>query len=117
MTDAQKIRYAFDSGYLSLIEKLMLVFFYWTLGGITNDQAISFFAECGYTFTPPTTTGVTILTGGKTYTVVSLVTEFHDTAYPSTIIGPFAAQEMLKALKSKGFILDSELTQLKGLGW
>jgi hypothetical protein len=117
MTDAQKVRYAFDSGALSLIEKLMIVFYYWVIGGITNDQAISFFAECGYTFTPPTTTGATILSGTETYTVVSLVTEFHDTAYPSAIIGPFAAQEMFEAIKSKGIVLDSELTQLKGLGW
>lgn len=118
MTDSQKIRYAFDSGILSVLEKLMLVLFYWMLGGITNTETTAFFAECGFTFAKPTTTGTEILTNGTTtYTIVSLITDYNTNSYPSDAVGSFAAKQMIKKAKLRGLITDAEAATLVALPW
>ncbi len=118
MTDAQKVRYAFDSGILTLLEKLTLVLFYWLLSGISDTEATAFFAECSFTFTVPNTIDIDILTNGTdTYTVVSLITNYNENAYPSDTVGSFAAKQMIKKAKTRGFITDAESATLVALPW
>ncbi|MCK9577077.1 MAG: hypothetical protein M0R51_14330 [Clostridia bacterium] len=118
MTDWQRVRNAFDSGVLSILEKLALVFYYWLFGGISSADATDFFLECGYTFIIPNATGIIILTGiTSTYTIVSLITQYNTDAYPQSFVGSDSMLEMIRLAYSKGYITDTEKTQLEELPW
>ena len=117
MTLKQKIINYFNSGEFSTTAKLMMVLYYWIWGGITDDDAEELSLKVEYTFTKPTTTGQTILTGAINYTIVTLVTAYHNNDFSTSIVYGDDIIYMIAEAKSSGYITDSEETTLKGLGW
>ncbi len=118
MTWKEIILDLFSTGVFSTTAKLMMVFYYWFLGGINDDEATDLFEECDFTFTKPTSTGATVLTNGTTsYTIVSLITAYHDNDSSKSRIAPYQITDAIDDLYSNGLITGSEQTTLKGLGW
>ena len=118
MTVRQKIENLFASGVFSTTAKLMMVLYYWILSGITDADATALSLECGYTFTKPTTTGAVILTNGATtYTIVTLITAYHNKDFSNSYVDGDDITDMIDDAKSAGYITADEQTTLKGLGW
>ncbi|MCK9577597.1 MAG: hypothetical protein M0R51_16955 [Clostridia bacterium] len=118
MTWKKRIESLFATGVFSITEKLMMILYYWILGKITDADAEELAEECDYTFTKPTTTGVTIFTNGTTtYTIVTLITAYHDNDYAKSMIVPEQIIDMIDAIYTAGYITAEEQTALKGLGW
>lgn len=121
MTWKEKIQDLFNTGVFSTVQKLFMVLYYWILGKITTADAQDLCAECGFTFTAPTTTGQTILTNGAAtptvYTIVTLITDYHDNYWPKSLWAPEQVLDMINDIHSAGYITDDEQTTLKGLGW
>lgn len=118
MTWKQKIEDLFATGVFSITAKLTMVLYYWALGKISTSDATELFAECGFTFTKPTATGQTILTDGTTnYTIITLITAYHDNDYPKSMVSPNEIDKMIDDLKASGYLTTDEQTSLKGLGW
>lgn len=103
----------------SMTRKLLMLLCCWMVGMLSTADAQDLFTECcGYTFTAPTTTGANILTNGTdTYTIVSLITSYHDNSFASSPALPLFVIATIETLKTKGYILDSEKTQLEALTW
>ena len=118
MTWKQRIKNLFETGVFSTTAKLMMVLYYWILGGITDADAAELFLDCGFTFTKPTATGAIILTDETTnYTIVSLITAYHNNDYSNSYIVPYQIIDAINDIHSDGYITDQEQTDLIGLGW
>ncbi|MCK9576458.1 MAG: hypothetical protein M0R51_11095 [Clostridia bacterium] len=118
MTYKQKLENLIKSGMYSLVQNLLRVLCCWLAGMITTADAQDLFTECGYTFTAPTTTGAIILTNGTTtYTIVSLITAYHDNDYQKSDVMKLVVFAIIDGFKNAGYILDSERTQLEELPW
>ena len=114
----KRIESLFATGVFSITEKLMMILYYWILGKITDVDAEGLAEECEYTFTKPTTTGVNILTNGMTtYTIVSLITAYHDNDFSHSMMVPEQIIDMIDDIYTAGYITAAEQTTLKGLGW
>lgn len=118
MTWRKRIEDLFATGEFSTTAKLTMVLFYWALGKISDSDAADLFTECGYTFTKPTAIDQTILTNGTiSYTIVSLITTYHDNDWKNSMVAPASIEKMIDSLHSSGYITTEEQTSLKGLGW
>jgi len=118
MTWRQRIENSFATGVFSISAKLMMVLYYWIFGGITDSDAAELFLECGFTFTKPTTTGITILTSETAnYTIASLIIAYHNNDYSNSYIVPYQIIDAINDIHSDGYITDQEQTDLLGLGW
>lgn len=118
MTAQQRLRLAFDNGSLPPLAKIMMTFFYWLLGKISDAEASGFFQEAGFQFVPPTKTGSTILTSATTsYTIVGLITDYNKTVYPFADSGETTALETIYKAYQSGYLLDSEAASLEALPW
>ena len=118
MTWRKRIEDLFALGEFSITAKLMLVLFAWAKGKISDSDATDLFAECGYTFTKPTAIDQTILTNGTaTYTIVLLITFYHDNDWEKSMVAPGNIDGMIDNLHSSGYITTDEQTALKGLKW
>ena len=113
-----RIEKSFATGKFSTIAKLTMVLYYWALGKITTSDATDLFLECGFTFTKPTAIGQTILTDGTTsYTIITLITAYHDNDWAKSEVGPKQIYKMIDDLETSGYLTTDEQTSLKGLEW
>lgn len=121
MTCKKMIEIIFATGLFSTTWKLLMVMNCWISGLISLDDAQALFAECGFTFTKPTTTGETILTNGTqtptTYTIVSLITAYHDNDYAKSSAIAREILRLIETLQKAGYLLTSEQTSLEALAW
>lgn len=118
MTWKEKIENLFKSGVFAIVQKLLMVLYFWALGRLSDSDAKALFTECGYTFTKPTTIDQIILISGTTsYTIISLITAYHDNYYSLSQLSSDDIFDMIDHLHSSGYITTDEQTLLKGLGW
>jgi len=118
MTCKAMIEILFSTGLFSTSYKLLMVINCWISGMITLSDAQALCAECGYTFTKPTTTGAVILSNrDATYTLVSMLTYYHDNDYTKSAAMSAEIYSLIDTLQKAGYLLTDEQTSLKGLGW
>ena len=118
MTCKAMIEILFNTGLFSTVYKLLMVINCWISGLISLTDAQELCTACGFTFTKPAATGQTVLTDGTTaYTLVSLITDYHDNAYSKSISMEIEIHSLIDALQKSGYLTTDEQTSLKGLGW
>ena len=118
MTWRKRIEDLFATGEFSTTAKLTMVLFYWILGKISDSDAMDLFSECGFTFSKPTAIDQTILTDSTTsYTIVLLITAYHDNDWKNSMVSPKDIEKMIDAIQAAGYITTAEQGDLKGLKW
>lgn len=119
MNGKQKLIDIISSGAFDLVSELMAIYAYWLTGAVTFADASSIASQyLGFTFTIPTTPGSNAFTNGNiSYTLVSLITAYHNADFSTSLITGRQMEDIINWSYSGGYLLGSEQTSLLNLGW
>ena len=85
-------------------------------GELTDDEVTNFLSQLGYTYTKFSgIDSVIVSDGSKSYTLVQLITKYHDEFFSTTILAPGAVIDTVKEAFNEGYLTQIEETTLEGL--
>lgn len=119
MKGKDRLTHLISGGKFDLVSELIAIFVYWLWGAVTFADASSIASQyLNFTFTIPTTPGSNAFSNGSiSYTLVSLITAYHNSDFSSSYVDGRQMEDTINLAHSDGYLLDSEQSTLINLGW